>query len=135
MIGLIIERIEFMRFVTPLKKAYGLGTVKHGWHHWLQQRLTALALIPLCIWLAFTLVKLSQQAYQSVVAWFQQPLNTVLLSLFIILGIYHACLGVQVIIEDYVHTPSRRIVTLMAVKGSLIALGTYSLISVGSIAF
>jgi succinate dehydrogenase / fumarate reductase membrane anchor subunit len=124
-----------MRFVTPLKKAYGLGAVKHGWRHWLQQRLTALALIPLSIWFAFAFAYLSQQNYLTVVSWFQQPVHMGLLSIFIILTIYHACLGMQVIIEDYVHSPARRVPLLMSIKGSLLVIGTYCLISIGRIAF
>jgi succinate dehydrogenase / fumarate reductase membrane anchor subunit len=127
--------MDYMRFLTPLKKAYGLGSIKHGWQHWLQQRLTALALIPLCIWLAFSVAKLSQQDYQSVLLWFQQPINLGLFSIFIILGVYHACLGIQVIIEDYVHTHARRVPLLMVVKGLLLVIGAYCLISVGYIAF
>lgn len=91
-----------MSLRTPLSEAKGLGSAKEGASHWWLQRLTAIALVPLCLWFAFALAMLSNASYSTVVAWLQSPIVVVFLILFIVATFYHAQLGLQVIIEDYV---------------------------------
>ena len=86
---------------TPLARARGLGSAKEGVHHWWMQRLTAIALIPLVVWFAVSLVMLSGADYSVVRAWIGSPLVMVLLILTIAIGLHHGQLGLQVVLEDY----------------------------------
>jgi succinate dehydrogenase membrane anchor subunit len=105
-----------MAFRTPLAKARGLGSAKAGFHHWWLQRVTAVALIPLTVWFGFGIAVLPGAGYSDVVAWIGAPLNTVLLISLIIATCYHAALGLQVVVEDYVHTEWVKIATIMAMN-------------------
>jgi succinate dehydrogenase / fumarate reductase membrane anchor subunit len=86
---------------TPLSRARGLGSAKEGVHHWWMQRVTAIALIPLVVWFAISLVMLSGADFAVVRAWIGSPLVMVLLTLTIGVGLYHGQLGLQVVWEDY----------------------------------
>jgi len=86
---------------TPLSRARGLGSAKEGVHHWWMQRVTAIALIPLVVWFAISLVMLSGADYAVARAWIGSPLVMVLLTLTIVVGLYHGQLGLQVVWEDY----------------------------------
>ena len=86
---------------TPLARARGLGTAKDGLSHWWVQRLTAIALIPLVVWFAISLVMLSGADYGVARAWIGEPLVRVLLILTIAIGLHHGQLGLQVVLEDY----------------------------------
>ncbi|HGX92228.1 MAG TPA: succinate dehydrogenase, hydrophobic membrane anchor protein [Candidatus Tenderia sp.] len=87
-----------------LAKARGLGSAGEGVTHFWHQRLTALALVPLALWLCFSLAMLPEAGYGAVVHWLQSPVNAVLLMLTLLVSLYHGQLGVQVILEDYVST-------------------------------
>ena len=86
---------------TPHSRARGLGSAKEGVHHWWMQRVTAIALIPLVVWFAISLVMLSGADYAVARAWIGSPLVMVLLTLTIVVGLYHGQLGLQVVWEDY----------------------------------
>ena len=86
---------------TPLSRARGLGSAKEGVHHWWLQRVTAIALIPLVVWFAISLVMLTGADFAVVRAWIGSPLVMVLLTLTIVVGLYHGQLGLQVVWEDY----------------------------------
>jgi succinate dehydrogenase / fumarate reductase membrane anchor subunit len=86
---------------TPLARARGLGSAKDGLAHWWAQRLTAIALIPLVVWFAVSLVMQSGADYATVRAWIGSPLVMVLLILTIGIGLHHGQLGMQVVFEDY----------------------------------
>lgn len=105
-----------MSLRTPLSRAQGLGSAKEGLHHWIWQRLTAIALIPLCLWFIIALLGMVGADYASVVAWMQSPLVTTLLILFIVMLFHHAQLGMQVIIEDYVHSHWQKLTVLVLLK-------------------
>src|SRR5690606_10353944 len=89
--------------VTPLNRVLGLGTAKGAAEHWWVQRVTAVALVPLALWFAIALATLPDFSYATVVDWMQRPVTSVLLVLFVLAAGYHSYLGVQVVIEDYVH--------------------------------
>ncbi|MCD8497219.1 MAG: succinate dehydrogenase, hydrophobic membrane anchor protein [Alphaproteobacteria bacterium] len=91
------------KFVSPLAKARGLGSAHEGAHHWMHQRITAVALIPLCIWLVISVVSLRTATHLEFITWLQHPVNSLLMIFFIIASFYHAALGCQVVIEDYIH--------------------------------
>ncbi len=91
-----------MSLITPLNRVLGLGSAKGGTEHWWVQRLTAVALIPLGLWLLFSLATVDTASYDAVVAWIQKPLTGVFLLLTVLVVVYHSYLGVQVVVEDYV---------------------------------
>lgn len=89
---------------TPLKVARGEGSSKTGVHHWWLQRLTAVALVPLSIWFLFLLSGMLHAGYPAVMATIAQPVHAIFLIVFAVCLFWHGALGLQVIIEDYVHT-------------------------------
>jgi succinate dehydrogenase / fumarate reductase membrane anchor subunit len=115
-----------MSYQTPLARARGLGSAREGSHHWWRQRVTAVALFPLTLWFAVSLSLLPTAAYADVVRWMAKPWNSILLLSFLGLSIYHAMLGLQVVIEDYVHIDWLKIVSLLGVKllSALLALAS-----------
>ncbi len=88
---------------TPLKIARRLGSSKSGVHHWWLQRITAIALIPLSIWFLFLMGALVHASYPMVLATISHPVRAILLMVLSICLFWHGALGLQVIIEDYVH--------------------------------
>jgi succinate dehydrogenase / fumarate reductase membrane anchor subunit len=99
------------------------ASTRHGAHHWLLERLTSVALVPLTLWFIVSAVGLSGAGYEEVRAWLSGPFNTTAMLLFILTLFWHAQLGVQVIIEDYVHHETTKLVSLMLVNFAAIALG------------
>ena len=97
---------------SPLSKVKGLGSAKSGTEHFWHQRLTALALIPLVLWLGFSLASMPLE-HAALIEWIRQPLVTIALVLMILVLFYHAKLGLQVVIEDYVHAPGSKVVSLL----------------------
>lgn len=124
-----------MSLLTPLKKARGLGSAKDGVHHWWVQRLTAVALVPLTFWAAFSVATMAGENYATVAAWFAQPFTTAMLALFVFTAFYHAALGLQVVIEDYLHHKAAKFAALIGVKLLLVLLGAISVISILRVAF
>ncbi len=102
-------------FRTPLKNARGLGSAKHGTGHFITQRVTALALIPLSCWLLYFLVSLMHADYLTATDAIARPWNAIALVAFLIATFWHAQTGLQVIIEDYVHAPALALSAQVAV--------------------
>lgn len=103
------------KFRTPLKRARGLGSAKDGTHHFVVQRITAIALIFLSIYVIGLVIWLVGADYATVRAAVAHPVHGVLLVAFLIASFWHAQLGMQVIIEDYVHTPWLAVTSQLAV--------------------
>lgn len=122
-------------FRTPLSRVKGLGSAKSGTDHFWKQRLTALALIPLVLWLAFSIASLPSMDYIAIREWLSQPFSAIVMILFIVAGFYHACLGLQVVLEDYVSSHSTRTVAIIAVTFLGAALGVTGVFSIMRIAF
>ncbi|UZR29270.1 succinate dehydrogenase, hydrophobic membrane anchor protein [Methylococcus mesophilus] len=101
---------------TPLARARGLGSAREGLHDWWRQRVTAVALVPLGLWFAFSVALLPSASHAELVAWLNVPWNTLLLLSFILIVFYHTMLGLQVIIEDYVHLDWLKLVGILGVK-------------------
>ena len=101
---------------TPLKRVRGLGSAKHGTHHFIVQRITALALIPLGIWIVFVALALMHADYARARAMLHHPFAAVWLAAFVVAAFWHAQLGLQVVIEDYVHTRWLELAAQLAVK-------------------
>jgi succinate dehydrogenase / fumarate reductase membrane anchor subunit len=103
-----------LNLITPLNRVLGLGSAKGGTEHWWAQRLTAVALVLLGLWLALSLAALDLSSFASVVSWIQQPMTTVLLVLAVLTMLYHSYLGVQVVVEDYVHGKTKVVVLVVS---------------------
>ena len=101
---------------TPLKRVRGLGSAKYGTHHFLVQRLTALALVPLGIWVIFLALTILHADYAHARAIVQQPFAAVWLAAFVIVSFWHAQLGLQVVVEDYVHVRWIEVAAQIAIK-------------------
>ncbi len=89
---------------SPLGRARGLGSAKDGTHHWILQRITAIALLPLSLYFLWQLPHIVNPDHGDLIEWIEDPVVAIGLLLFIVTAFYHATLGVQVIIEDYVHS-------------------------------
>ena len=120
---------------TPLARARGLGSARDGLHHWWAQRLTAIALIPLVVWFAISLVMLSGADYEVARAWIGSPLVMVLLILTITVGLHHGQLGLQVVIEDYVHGDGWKLALIVAVRFVAVIFGLAAVVSILRIGF
>jgi succinate dehydrogenase / fumarate reductase membrane anchor subunit len=88
---------------NPLRQVLGAGPARSGVHHWWVQRLTSLALVPLSIWFVVSILCLRGLDHLTVTAWMGQAWTALLLVLFVLIGAWHSKLGLQVIVEDYVH--------------------------------
>ncbi|MFZ5668215.1 MAG: succinate dehydrogenase, hydrophobic membrane anchor protein [Pseudomonadota bacterium] len=87
---------------TPMARARGLGAARHGVGHFIVERVSGIALVPLSIWAAYAGIKVAALGYDLTLEWIARPLNAVLLGLFLSLGFLHLRLTIQVVIEDYV---------------------------------
>jgi len=124
-----------MSFRTPIGQARGLGSAKSGVAHWWGQRVSAIALIPLSLWFAGSVLQLTHAGYADAIVWLHTPWVAVLLSLFLVTLLYHAYLGVQVVIEDYVHHKGLEITSLLLIKFTCILLGAAGVFTALRIAF
>ena len=119
---------------SPLGRVLGLGTAKDGTEHFVAQRVSAIALAILGCWFLVSLLALDSLTYLDVIRFVGQPLNSILLALFCITVTYHSYLGVQVVIEDYVHAHGLKLAALIASKFAhiFIAVATlYAILSIG----
>ena len=124
-----------MRLVSPLNRVLGLGSAKSGVEHWWAQRLTAVALVPLGLWCAIALAGLGGLNYSAVAGFIQVPLNGVLLILTLFALSYHSQLGVQMVIEDYVHGPALKVSSLVVAFFAHIAVAVAGIFAVLKVAF
>lgn len=115
---------------SDLKRVRGLGSAKAGVGHWWAQRVTALALIPLTLWFVASILGLVGASHAAVVDWIASPVPAVLLVLLIAATFHHAQLGLQVVIEDYVHHEAAKVALILVVKGAAIVLALAALFSV-----
>tara|TARA_R110002096_G_scaffold436096_2_gene667444 strand:- start:20476 stop:20850 length:375 start_codon:yes stop_codon:yes gene_type:complete len=123
-----------MSLRSPLGKVRGLGSAKNGTHHWWMQKVTAVALIPLTIWFVSSVVQMTQADYEVVISWMNSPIVAVLMLLFVITGIYHLKLGLQVVIEDYIHSEGSKVLLQMLVTFGCVAVGITAVFSILKIA-
>ena len=114
---------------TPLSRARGLGAAKQGAHHWWMQRLTAVALVPLTFWFIFSIIRLQGATQEDIVDWLSRPRRLVFMCSLIVCTFYHLMLGLQIVIEDYIHNPAGKMAANLANKAGCGLLGLACLIS------
>ena len=117
------------RFRAPLGRVRGLGAAKEGVQHWWVQRLTAVALVPLSLWFVASIIALAGADHAAVTAWLAAPLPLGLMIVLIVATFWHAQLGVQVVVEDYVHAEGVKIVALVLVKFASLALALAAILA------
>ena len=124
-----------MSLKSPIGRARGLGSAKDGLHHWWMQRISAVLLVPLSLWFVFSIACLVGSGYQTVVAWIAAPWVAVSLVIYFAALFYHSQLGVQVVIEDYIHASGTKIFLLLLnsfVTIGLFAIAFYSVFTVAA---
>jgi len=110
--------IHIMR--SNLGRARGLGSAKTGLHHWWMQRITAVALLPLSLYFVLTVLMLDHSTREQVALFMAEPWNAVLYLCLIAALFYHLSLGVQVVLEDYVHAEGLRMASILLVNGVIV---------------
>ncbi len=115
---------------SPLARARGLGATGEGLGHWWAQRMSALALIPLTIWFVVSMIALIGADYQAARDWAGSPVVAGLLILFIVATFHHTALGLQVVIEDYVHDKAMKLAAIISVNALAIILGLACVLAV-----
>jgi succinate dehydrogenase / fumarate reductase membrane anchor subunit len=120
---------------SPIARARGLGSAKEGVSHWWTQRLTALALIPLGIWFVASVVCLAGADHAAITQWLGAPFTLVALSLTLIAAFYHAVLGLQVVIEDYIHTKAVKLTLIILIQFAAFAFTAAGIIALLMTAF
>jgi succinate dehydrogenase / fumarate reductase, membrane anchor subunit len=122
-----------MSLRTPLARVLNEGAAHDGVGHWVAERVTALALAPLVIWLLVALLSLPQTDYAAISAWIASGWNPVWLSLTVLLAAWHSWLGVQMVVEDYVHGALIKTLLLLLsalAHGLLAASGVYAVLRI-----
>jgi len=122
------------RMRSPLGRAIGLGSAKEGVEHWWLQRITAMALVPLGLWFVIAIVGLLGADLDTVREWVGHPLAAIVLVLTLIAAFYHAALGLQVVIEDYVHAEFTKLGLVIVARLSCFALAVAGIFAVLSMA-
>lgn len=119
-----------MELRSSLGRARGLGSAKEGVNHWWLQRVTAIALVPLGLWFVFAAVSLIGADLATFQAWLGRFGNAVLMVLLVLVAFYHANLGMQVVIEDYVSRECAKVTALLVVKFGLFLMGASCVLAV-----
>jgi succinate dehydrogenase / fumarate reductase, membrane anchor subunit len=121
------------RMRSPLGHALGLGSARDGVEAWWRERVSAVALLPLVVWLTISFLMYEDKDYAAVVAWLKMPITTTLMTLLLIALFHHTALGLQVVIEDYVHSRIK-IPVLMGMRLGCVALGVAGVVAILKIA-
>lgn len=116
---------------TPIKRVRGLGAAHSGTHHFLLQRVSALALIPLALWfMTEILTNLLQADRAAVVIWLSDPITALLMGALVMALFIHARLGVQTIIEDYIPHEGKKIALLLLLNAMIYGFGAAALLAI-----
>ncbi|MGS1015950.1 succinate dehydrogenase, hydrophobic membrane anchor protein [Allosphingosinicella humi] len=124
-----------MSMETPLARVRGLGSARSGAHHWWLERLTSVSTLILFVWFIVSLLRLPSLEHDIVTSWLAAPLVAVPMLLLIVSTFWHLKLGLQVVIEDYVHEDGLRLFSITLLNFFAIALGALAFFSVLKIAF
>jgi succinate dehydrogenase / fumarate reductase membrane anchor subunit len=125
---------EQRRVRSSLREARGLGSAREGVEAWWLERVTAIALVPLSLWLTASVIALTGSSYASVIIWLRAPFNAVLMVLLLITLFSHLALGLRVVVEDYLHSWAK-IAALLAVRFACSALAVVGILATLRVAF
>ena len=120
---------------TPIGRVRGLGSAHEGPHHWMQQRFTAIGNLVLVLFLAISIALLPSYDYATMSGWASQTLPATALALICINTFWHARIGLQVLIEDYVHTPGNKFACIALLNVATVGGAVFGLVSIARIAF
>lgn len=126
-------QVKVMR--SQLGRVRGLGAAKTGTAHWWAERLTSVALVPLTIWFVLAALHLSGLPRVDVAHWAANPINAALLLALVLITFHHMQLGLQVVVDDYIHTEGTRMALLVLIKGVAALLGLIAAVAVLKLAF
>jgi len=127
------QAVRIMR--SSLGRARGMGSAKSGLGHWWAQRLTSLALLPLALYFVLSVLLLEGADQAAMLRYMAEPWNAVLFIALILALFYHLQLGLQVVIEDYIHAEGKRLASLLAMRAAVGAFGLLALLSVLKLTF
>ncbi len=127
--------MERQRLRTPLAQAIGLGSAKEGVEHWWAQRVSAVALVVLSLWFVAAIIAHAGADRAAITAWLHNPLSAILAILLVAGVFYHSALGLQVVIEDYIHSEWLKIPSLVVMRLLSLALAVAGIFAVLRIAF
>lgn len=130
-----VETLKKKKARPPFDRPQGLGSARSGAGHWWIQRVTAVALAPLTLWLAVSLFARARGDYGAFMLWLRTPVTTILMVLLLIALFYHMALGLQVVVEDYVHTKRMKIPVVVAIHLGCFALAVAGVVATLRIAF
>lgn len=119
---------------SALAKAVGLGSSRYGIEHWWAERISAVALVPLTIWLMACLIARTGSNYAGLVQWLRMPSTTIVMILLLIALFYHTALGLQVIIEDYVHS-GLKFAAIAIIRLTCVGLAVAGIVAILLVAF
>ena len=119
---------------TPLHKVQGLGASHSGTGHFWHERVTSVALIPLSLWFLYVMLGLSGTSEVTALQFLAHPWNAILMGAFVGFSLWHAYLGLQVVIDDYIHTAGAKIFLMLVVRFGVIAIGSTSIFAIVRIA-
>ena len=125
-----VSKAEMTAMRSALGRVRGLGSAKSGTGHWWAQRLTAIALVPLAVWFVLSLLAHLGAPHAAVAHWIGRPVNAVLLLALIVALFHHLQLGLQVVIEDYIHGEAARLAVLLSMRAAVVLLFLTALIAI-----
>jgi len=124
-----------MRFRNPLANARNHGAAGGGVEHWWAQRFSALVMLVLAVWVVYALVSVVGASHAEAAGFLAQPFNAALAILFIATALYHSRLGLQVVVEDYIHHRGLELVLLIMIKVAALVGGVLAVVAILNIAF
>jgi succinate dehydrogenase / fumarate reductase membrane anchor subunit len=124
-----------MSLKSPLRRVTYLGSAKGGSGHWFAQRVSAVALVLLGLWLVAALATMGGATHEHVVAWLSSPVTAAFAVLLVLVAAWHAVLGLQVVVEDYVGAKGQRLAVLLVVKFAFAVAAVIGVLAVLRIAF
>ena len=119
-----------MNLRSPLSRVLGAGSAKEGTDHWLMQRVTAIALLILGLWFLISIAGLDSYSGADLHAWIGSPMNAIMLLLLSLTLAWHSMLGIQIVIEDYVHGPGLKVVSIILSKFAHVFLGVAAALAI-----
>lgn len=125
---------DYAEFKNPTARARGMGSARYGFTHWMWQRITAVANIFLVIWGMWAVIQIAGMDYYQFSAWLSYPLHAIPLALLVISLFLHACIGLQVIVEDYIHHEGYKVLKILGIRLVIIACAVACIFSIIKIA-